>query len=98
VNVPADRVALRTNSRVVFVEAVTAGAGIGVLPCGVAAQLPTLVRHGGLIPELALPLWILTHEDLKDTPRVRALFDFLVSLFEREKPLLEGTRASAHVP
>ena len=97
-NVPADRVALRTNSRVVFVEAVTAGAGIGVLPCGVAAQVPNLVQHGELIPALAVPLWILTHEDLKDTPRVRALFDFLVSVFEREKPLLEGRRASAHDP
>jgi DNA-binding transcriptional LysR family regulator len=97
-HVPAERVALRTNSRVVFVEAVTAGAGIGVLPCGVAAQLPTLLQHGDVIPELTLPLWILTHEDLKDTPRVRALFDFLLSVFAREKPLLEGHRAAAHDP
>jgi molybdate transport repressor ModE-like protein len=97
-NVPGDRVALRTNSRVVFVEAVTAGAGIGVLPCGVASQLPNVVRLGDPIPALTLPLWILTHEDLKDTPRVRALMDFLVSVFEREKPLLEGARAFAHDP
>jgi DNA-binding transcriptional LysR family regulator len=97
-NVPPDRVTLRTNSRIVFVEAVTAGAGIGVLPCGVAAQLPNLVQLGQVIPALGLPLWILTHEDLKDTPRVRALMDHLVSVFEREKPLLEGARAFAHDP
>lgn len=97
-NVPADRVTLRTNSRIVFVEAVTAGAGIGVLPCGVATQLPNLVQLGETIPALSLPLWILTHPDLKDTPRVRALMDFLVSVFEREKPLLEGSRAFAHAP
>jgi DNA-binding transcriptional LysR family regulator len=97
-NVEADRVALRTNSRIVFVEAVTAGAGIGVLPCGVASQLPNLVQLGDTIPALGLPLWILTHEDLKDTPRVRALMDFLVSVFEREKPLLEGSRAFTHDP
>jgi DNA-binding transcriptional LysR family regulator len=97
-NVPADRIAARTNSRIVFVEAVTAGAGIGVLPCGVAAQLANVVQLGEIIPSLAMPLWILTHEDLKDTPRVRVVFDFLVSVFEREKPLLEGTRAFAHDP
>lgn len=97
-NVPAERVTLRTNSRLVFIEAVTAGAGIGVLPCGVAAQLPNVVQLGDVIPSLGLPLWILTHEDLRDTPRVRALMDFLVTHFEREKPLLEGARAYAHGP
>jgi DNA-binding transcriptional LysR family regulator len=97
-NVPVERIAARTNSRIVFVEAVTAGAGIGVLPCGVALQIPDLVQLGETIPSLAMPLWILTHEDLKDTPRVRAVLDFLAGVFEREKPLLEGTRASAHDP
>ena len=97
-NVAADRVAMRTNSRIVFMEAVTAGAGIGVLPCGVAAQLPNIVQLGDPIPSLSMPLWILAHEDLKDTPRVRALLDFLGDVFTREKPLLEGTRAFVHDP
>lgn len=97
-NVPADRVVLRTNSRVVFTEAVAAGAGVGVLPCGVAAQLPNLVQLGESIPALALPLWILTHQDLRDTPRVRVLLDYLGDVFERERPLLEGARAFAHDP
>lgn len=89
-NVAAERVVMRTNSRIVFTEAVTAGAGIGVLPCGVAAQLANVEMIGELIPSLAMPLWILTHQDLKDAPRVRAVFDFLVSTFAREKALLEG--------
>ena len=73
-------------------------AGIGVLPCGVAAQLPNIVQLGDPIPSLSMPLWILAHEDLKDTPRVRALLDFLGDVFSREKPLLEGTRAFVHEP
>jgi DNA-binding transcriptional LysR family regulator len=96
-NVPQDRVVLRTNSRVVFTEAVSAGAGIGVLPCGVAAQLPNLVALSEPIPALALPLWLLTHADLQHTPRVRALLDFLGDVFGREKALLEG-RASTLTP
>jgi DNA-binding transcriptional LysR family regulator len=97
-NVPADRVTMRTNSRIVFTEAVTAGAGIGVLPCGVAVQLPNIVQLGDPIPSLTMPLWILAHQDLKDTPRVRAVLDFLGDVFAREKPLLEGTRAFVHEP
>jgi DNA-binding transcriptional LysR family regulator len=92
-NVASERVVLRTNSRAVFTEAVTSGAGIGVMPCGVALQIENLVALTEPLPELALPLWLLTHSDLQQTPRVRALLDFLRSALEREKPLLEG-RAS----
>jgi DNA-binding transcriptional LysR family regulator len=90
-NVPADRVVLRTNSRVVFYEAVAAGAGVGILPCGVAAQIPSLVALTPPIAALTLPLWLLTHADLQHTPRVRALLDFLGDVFDREKALIEGT-------
>jgi len=89
-NVPADRVILRTNSRTVFTEAVSAGAGIGVLPCGIAAQIPNLVALTEPIPSLAMPLWILTHADLAHTLRIRVLRDFLGDLFTRERSLLEG--------
>jgi DNA-binding transcriptional LysR family regulator len=30
----------------------------------------------------ALATWIVTHEDLRDTPRVRAVFDHLVDEFD----------------
>jgi DNA-binding transcriptional LysR family regulator len=92
-NVPPERVVLRTNSRAVFTEAVATGAAVGVLPCGVAVQMPGLVALTEPIASLGLPLWILTHADLRDTPRIRVLVDFLAAAFEREKPLLEG-RAS----
>ena len=93
-NVDPERVVLRTNSRVVFFEAVAAGAGVGILPCGVAAQIPNLVALTPPLEALTLPLWLLTHADLQHTPRVRALLDFLGDVFDREKALIEGASVS----
>jgi molybdate transport repressor ModE-like protein len=88
-NVPPGRVAFRTNSRAVFLEWVAAGAGVGVLPCGLAAQAPDLIALSDALPELTVPLWVLTHPDLAQTPRVRAVVDFLAEAVTRERDLLE---------
>jgi hypothetical protein len=39
-------------------------------------------------------LWLLTHEDLKRTARIRAVLDFLAKAFVSERTLLEGKRTS----
>jgi len=48
------------------------GIGIGVLPTFMQGRHPELVPVSDPIPELAVPLWMLTHPDLRDTARVRA--------------------------
>lgn len=48
------------------------GVGIGVLPTFMQGRHPELVAVSEPIPELAVPLWMLTHPDLRDTARVRA--------------------------
>ncbi len=35
-------------------------------------------------------LWILTHEDLRATARVRAFIDYMLNAFEQHRDLLEG--------
>lgn len=40
--------------------------------------------------EFSLDLWLLTHEDLRRTPRIWAFLDFLVDALMMEAPLLEG--------
>ena len=68
-HIPPERVALRTNSRAVFREAVSGGTGVGILPCSLAAEDPHLLALTEVIPELSLPLWLLTHPDLAQMPR-----------------------------
>lgn len=48
------------------------GVGIGVLPTFMEANHPELVAVSDVIPELSVPVWMLTHPDLRQTARVRA--------------------------
>jgi DNA-binding transcriptional LysR family regulator len=53
------------------------GIGIGVLPIFMEAQHPELVAVSEPIAELAQPVWMLTHPDLRQTARVRAFMQFV---------------------
>lgn len=53
------------------------GVGVGVLPTFMQARHPELVAVSEPIPELALPVWMLTHPDLRQTARVRAFMQFV---------------------
>ncbi|MCR9256385.1 MAG: LysR family transcriptional regulator [Alphaproteobacteria bacterium] len=73
------------------VEATRAGIGLGMLPCMVGDQLPELTRIGGARPDLGPGLWLLTHQDLRGTARIRAFMDFVADRARRDKNLIEGT-------
>ena len=65
--------------------------GIAVLPCFLADTVPDLKRLE-LITSKSFcgDIWILRHEDLRATARVRAFVDFMIEAFERHRDLLEG--------
>lgn len=87
---PEARVVQRVNSVALAVEAVRAGAGLGLLPCGLAGRDPALRRLAPPVPGIGTALWLLTHEDLRHMGRVRAFLDFMATAFAEERPLLEG--------
>jgi hypothetical protein len=45
----------------------------------------------GPIPNLPSDIYLLMHEDMKATPRVRAFFDFIVSELAAVRPILNGS-------
>ena len=53
------------------------GIGVGVLPTFMEAKHPELVAVSEPIADLALPVWIITHPDLRRTARVRAFMQFV---------------------
>ncbi|HUG22915.1 LysR family transcriptional regulator [Piscinibacter sp.] len=71
-HVPPQQVLLRVDIFNSLVAMLRTGLGIGVLPCFAAANEPELVPVSSEIPELAAPLWILTHPDLRRTARIQA--------------------------
>ena len=89
-NVDDAQVVFRTGSRAVFVEAVRLGMGVGVLPCGLASEAPNLVAVSPVIEPLGLPLWLLTHVDLAEMPRVRVLLDSLADALIASRSRLQG--------
>jgi len=48
------------------------GVAVGILPTFMASRQPDLVAVSEVIPELDVPVWMLTHPDLRQTARVRA--------------------------
>jgi DNA-binding transcriptional LysR family regulator len=70
--------ALRTDSDIALLMAIKAGFGIGLCQTALARQDPNLVR---VLPSVGLQLgvWLAMHENLRSTPRCRAVFDGLAA-------------------
>jgi DNA-binding transcriptional LysR family regulator len=81
---------IRVNNWLVLHDAVRSGVGLAVMPCYLADQDPRLRRVGGVLPEITTEQWLLVHRDLRALPRVRAVMDALIDLFQRHRHLLEG--------
>jgi len=84
------RPVIRCNNWLVVCEAARSGGGYAILPCYLGDADPQLKRVGGVIADVFADQWLLVHRDLRALPRVRAVMDAVVELFQRERPLLEG--------
>lgn len=74
----------------VQLAAAKAGMGMAILPCFIGDSELTLRR---VPPAAATPdrdVWLLTHEDLRQTARVRVFIDFMANAILAKKDLLEG--------
>jgi DNA-binding transcriptional LysR family regulator len=89
--VPEEQIALKINTVLGLTEAVEEGIGIGPLPCLIADQRPKLVRLTEPNPVFATGLWLLTHPDLKASPRVRAFLDVAALELSKRKAMIEGS-------
>ena len=81
--VSRDQFVVRTDSHPAQLAHARAGVGIAVVQLPVGRADPMLRR---VLPELeiaALETWVVTHEDLRNVPKVRALFDHLTISFGR---------------
>ncbi|GGH17041.1 LysR family transcriptional regulator [Alsobacter metallidurans] len=91
-HVPAEKVAIKINTVLGLAEAVAEGIGVGPLPCFIADRRPDLVRLTTLNPDFSAGLWLLTHPDLRASPRIRAFLDTAGAEIVRMRALMEGDR------
>jgi len=84
-----ERVTFNTNSIWAFDQALVNGYGIGVLPmCAVDNKDLNLIR---ILPEVTHmeDLYLVAHQDLKRSLRIRAVFDFLLGAFRQDAHFFE---------
>ena len=81
---------MRTNSLQGVMMAAEAAVGAAILPCFMGDASEHLSRVGDPIEGGGSALWLLTHEDLRHTARVRAFLDFMADALRANIDLLEG--------
>jgi DNA-binding transcriptional LysR family regulator len=88
--VPVERLVGRFDTVLGLAHAVAAGLGIGHLPCFLGDAWAGLERLATPEEAYATDLWLLTHPDLRNTPRIRAVLDSLAESIAEKRPLIEG--------
>jgi|SRR5262245_9016315 len=89
-NVAQERVVYRADSVLAVAAAARAGMGVAALPCHLGDADPALQRLRAPFDDMAVPLWLLTHPDLKRVARIRCVLDFLARHIAERRDLIEG--------
>lgn len=90
-----NQVAMHHATSTGLLMAVRSGFGIAVLPCIVADADPDLVRCLPPRDDHHRQMWLLTHERVRHTPRIRLVIDFMYERLMRHVRMLEEKRAAA---
>ncbi|MEQ9316520.1 MAG: LysR family transcriptional regulator [Henriciella sp.] len=90
-HVPKARIRFRADSYVAIAEAARCGRGIAIMPCAYGDRQPDLIRVDNLVDdEIVTGLWVLTHPDFRQSPRVRVLMDFVTAELAASKHVYLG--------
>lgn len=89
-HVSPDCIVAKVNNMSSLASAVSAGLGIGLMPCFMGEHLPCVQRLERITLGADSGLWLLTHPDLKKAARVRAFLDFFGNELTKSRKLIEG--------
>jgi DNA-binding transcriptional LysR family regulator len=87
---PLEQVTLRFSGLLMVRSACAQGLGLAVLPCFLGDAEPGLVRMGEPLPMCDSELWMLSHPELRETVRVKALRQWLLKALSAQADLLAG--------
>jgi DNA-binding transcriptional LysR family regulator len=72
-NIPGEALGSGSDSFTVLSRMAQNGTGIAILPTFVGESLPNLVHLPDKMPDIRVPVWVGSHQDLRDIPRIRAV-------------------------
>ncbi len=87
---PLEQVGCRVDGFANVARACEDGLGLAALPCFIGDSMPNLRRVQNPDAALAAELWVLTHPDLRNTARVKAVFQLLHQALTERAPLISG--------
>lgn len=89
---PLEQVGLRFSGLLTVRAACLQGLGLAVLPCFLGDAEPGLIRLGEPVAECDSELWLLSHPELRETARVKAVRQHLLQSLAGQQALLAGER------
>lgn len=93
-----DRAVFQCRSTRAAQNAAAEGMGLTLMPCYVGDDDPRLARISDPIESLDMQLWVLTHQDLRNSARVRAMMTFLYDELGARADLWGGRRKETIAP
>lgn len=90
-----DRIVMHHASAIGMMSAIRSGLGIAVLPTVIADADPDLIQCVPPKEGHGRTMWLVTHERVRHTPRVRVVIDFLYDRLSRHIKMLEARRQAA---
>ncbi len=87
---PRSKVVAKFDDMVAVVGAVEAAMGIARMPCFIGDSNPKLARVAKIPQEPYFDIWVLTHPDLKDVPRIKTFMRFVAKELKSRKHLFLG--------
>lgn len=87
---PDAPISIRTDDLIWLVKATISGHGMMRTACYIGDSEADLIRLPGTSTIKAQDLWVLTHPDLKHTPRIKHLMKYLAAAIEEKRGLIQG--------
>jgi DNA-binding transcriptional LysR family regulator len=87
---PGRRTVFRANTVNALIAVTQAGLGLAALPRFLGDVDPLLARLDLSPPPPARDIWMIVHSELRRSPRVRAVLDFVVATVTKHKKALAG--------
>ena len=89
-NVDPAHIVGAADSFLILREMAAAGQGRAILPCFLGDGDPRLIRLHSVVPRMSVNLWVASHVDLADTPRIRSVRDLLADALRAKAAWLLG--------
>ena len=74
---------LRCDDHSVAWRMVIEGCGLGITHISQGDSEPRVSRILKELPPITFPVWLVTHEEVKDTPRIRYIYDLIAEQFKK---------------